>query len=278
MESYLFSRPITGAEADKGHITIPKLDAQEFKKRLGNIKIENEAKQAGTEDENGGYYLFKSRNRDKSYLLKIVYRSPTGQQRRSELRLYLRKELGWRAERGDTLCVYFGESGDRTIWLDPFGGKEKEEKLKRILRAKNRLQDHLEEKINDSYYGDGEITVKATTKIKRSARLVQECLYRSGYKCEAGFDEPKFISKKTKKTYLEAHHMVPNNKKYKNLLKTRLDRPENLYALSPHAHRAIHCATFNEKEKIINALLQKRDDVLDVFNLTKEELLKIYDT
>jgi predicted HNH restriction endonuclease len=278
MSEFNFKRVITGAEADKGHITIPKSDAEEFLARLGEIKIEKDTKGLKSLSPEAGFFDFKSKNGSTTHYLKIVRRSPTGSQKRSEVRLYLRKELGWAAEEGDVLRIQIQDSGDRFVWLDPFHGENKEEVLQKILQEPDRLHDSEEEDLNSELYGDGLIYMKATTKVKRSTDLAKKCLVRSNYKCEAGFTSPSFISKTTKETYLEAHHMIPNNKKNKDRFNTRLDRIENLYALSPHAHRAIHRATYEEKEKIITSLLDVRDDVLDVFNLTKAELLKIYDT
>jgi hypothetical protein len=278
MSEYQFRRVITGAESDKGHITIPKKDADEFMARLGEIKIEKDTKGADPLTPEAGFFTFKSKNGTATHSLKIVKRSPTGSHKRSEVRLYLRKDLGWVAEKGDVLRILFKDSGERLVWLDPFDGEGKEEALSKLLKEPDRLYDSEEANLNGELYGDGLVHVKATTKVKRSSDLAKKCIARSGHECEAGFTSPSFISKTTKKTYLEAHHMIPNNKKNKERFNTRLDRIENLYALSPHAHRAIHNATYEEKEKIITKLLEIRDDVLDVFNLTREELLKIYDT
>lgn len=277
MNRNYYIRKVTNAESVKGHLTIVKRYHDLFQKNLGTIPKESKIRGIKAESTSAGFRKFKNKYSGNDIKLKLVFRSDTGKKRRNELRLYFRKEIGWKPLPGDTLNIVFYKKKTPLIWLDPFKTGQRNQTFRNLLRDKNRLIDENELKLNDKFYGNETQKIKGGVKMRRSPKLVKRCLEDSGYECEAGFRRPFFISKKTKRKYVEAHHMIPINKNNRKKFKKRLDLSENLYALSPHAHRALHHGTMAEKRKILNKLICRRGAILDIFNISKNDLIKLYE-
>lgn len=96
------------------------------------------------------------------------------------------------------------------------------------------------------------------------------------YKCEFNKDHKTFISDISGKQYVEAHHLIPM--KYQDQFEYSLDIPENIVALCPNCHRAIHHGTKDCKKKIISALFNKRKKILkdNGINIDIESLIEMY--
>lgn len=96
------------------------------------------------------------------------------------------------------------------------------------------------------------------------------------YKCEFNKDHKTFISDISGKQYVEAHHLIPM--KYQDQFEYSLDIPENIVALCPNCHRAIHHGTKDCKKKIITALFNKRKKILEDngINTDIETLTEMY--
>lgn len=96
------------------------------------------------------------------------------------------------------------------------------------------------------------------------------------YKCEFNKDHKTFISDISGKQYVEAHHLIPM--KYQDQFEYSLDIPENIVALCPNCHRAIHHGTKDCKKKIITALFNKRKKILkdNGINIDIEALTEMY--
>ena len=99
---------------------------------------------------------------------------------------------------------------------------------------------------------------------------------QAGYKCEFNKDHKTFISDISGKQYVEAHHLIPM--KYQDQFEYSLDIPENIVALCPNCHRAIHHGTKDCKKKIITALFNKRKKILkdNGINIDIEALTEMY--
>lgn len=99
---------------------------------------------------------------------------------------------------------------------------------------------------------------------------------QAGYKCEFNKEHKTFISDISGKQYVEAHHLIPI--KYQDQFKYSLDIPENIVALCPNCHRAIHHGTKDCKKKIISALFNERKKILkdNGINIDIEALIEMY--
>ena len=116
--------------------------------------------------------------------------------------------------------------------------------------------------------------------IKRDAMIGVLAINNSGFKCEFDSSHETFISKRSKKPYMEAHHLIPVsqsqyiwNKKHANV-----DCIENIVSLCPTCHRAIHHGELDVKLDILKKLYdQKKDKLAKVgLDIDFETLLKFY--
>jgi len=270
-----FERILTDQEAKKRHITIVKNSQEQFITKLGKIPIENKTISNRKSKNKKGLFRFIEKKSRKPVDIKIVRRSPTGRKKRNEMRLYLTKEVGY-PQKGDILKIKFRKRYKPLVWMEIHKNKQSPKELKQILKSKNKLSDNGAD-INKSIYEPKKTRVRFGSKMQRSRKLAISCIEIAKNKCEAGYIKPSFISQNTKKVYLEAHHLIPNLEKFGKYFKQSPDQPENLYALSPHAHRALHLGMPAERKKIINKLLRRRDEVLKRYRTDKKTIYKIYD-
>jgi 5-methylcytosine-specific restriction protein A len=275
MNIELFERKLTDQEASKRHITIIKKFQKQFLQNLGKVPVENMALNNRKSQTKLGLFRFIEKKSKKPVDIKIVRRSPTGRKKRNEMRLYITKELGYPQE-NDILKVIFRKKYKPLIWMELKKNKKSQKELKKILKSKYKLSDNGAN-INQALYEPQKTSVRYGSKMKRSRKLAFECIETAKNKCEAGYTKPRFISQHTKRIYLEAHHLIPNLEKFGRIFQQSPDQLENLYALSPHAHRALHLGTYFERRKIINKLLKRRNEVLKRYRIDKETIYKIYD-
>jgi len=100
---------------------------------------------------------------------------------------------------------------------------------------------------------------KGKRKYVRSPRILGRALAMSRHICAfATEDDPhiSFMSRKTKKNYVEAHHVVPFS--YQGRFAHSLDVEENIVALCPNCHRKLHHGTAAEKNAPLERLLNER--------------------
>lgn len=116
--------------------------------------------------------------------------------------------------------------------------------------------------------------------IKRDSSVGILAIIKSAYKCEFDEGHTTFISRRNKKPYMEAHHLIPISqaqyiweKKHVNV-----DCIENIVSLCPTCHRAIHHGEFDTKLAILKKLYDKRhQDLLKIgLDISFETLLKFY--
>lgn len=116
--------------------------------------------------------------------------------------------------------------------------------------------------------------------VKRDATIGALAIANSEYKCEFDESHKTFISKKTKKRYMEAHHLIPINQAQYIWKKKRanVDCIENIVSLCPTCHRAIHHGEFDTKLVILKKLydLKYPDLVKAGLDIDFETLLKFY--
>ena len=105
-------------------------------------------------------------------------------------------------------------------------------------------------------------------------------IQKAYYCCEHNPNHETFISAKSHKNFMEAHHLVPV--KYQQLIWSKyhinVDCVENIVSLCPTCHRAFHNGTKEVKSQIIGNIYEKlipRYKSIH-FNITLDEIKKLY--
>ncbi|HTJ79795.1 MAG TPA: hypothetical protein VL357_12440 [Rariglobus sp.] len=268
---YVFERLVTQAEADKGHITIITTHHEWFKKFFGPIHRENETKgkpELALKD----FFIEKEKA---SVKLKLVFRSSTKERPRNELRLYFNEGAGQFKPAANEIIIATFYDDRVVLGVRPSDVKNAEKLNDRIDEAEIPVDDPNDPSNKAYTKPSSKMTLKEREAWKRDAQLARKCLQNSSYTCEAGFSEPSFISKKTKKRYLEVHHLVPL--RYQDDLATfNLNDSANLFALSPHAHRKIHYGRQEDVRALVETLLERRPALLTKAKLPKDTILQMY--
>ncbi|GGC98679.1 MrcB family domain-containing protein [Undibacterium terreum] len=94
------------------------------------------------------------------------------------------------------------------------------------------------------------------SKYQRDAKRAANALKRAGFKCEIDSTHPSFISEKTGKNYVEAHHLIPMG--MQSQFAFSLDVEGNIVALCPACHKKLHYGQFADKTSDLKKLLNAR--------------------
>jgi len=95
----------------------------------------------------------------------------------------------------------------------------------------------------------------------RDADIAAEAKDNAMYCCEFDRSHTTFVHKKSKKQYVEAHHLIPMQ--FQNdFSDVSIDVPENIISLCPTCHRAFHSSDNIYRKKLINFFYNKRKDIL----------------
>lgn len=203
----------------------------------------------------------------------------------NELRLYLSQREGFKPEAGDIWFLYTAE--DNGLYI---GSTSKEEW--RVIESKG-VDTAFKDNDSSEYQSEAEksaaaqtgssgvegvdtqveATESTSTSYTRDPDVAAERFERSGYECELT-GETSFISARTGKPYVEAHHLIPVS--YQDQFGPGLDTVENVFALSPEAHCAVHYGTPEKRREIIDALIEIRPGLLGMYDVTREDLYDIY--
>lgn len=110
--------------------------------------------------------------------------------------------------------------------------------------------------------------------MNRNPAISKSTLEKANYKCEANSEHTSFISRLTKRSYMEAHHLIPMSEQDK--FENNLDVLGNLVCLCPNCHKLLHHG--KEKNKIIEKLYYERVESLKSYGIyiSLEDLKKIY--
>jgi 5-methylcytosine-specific restriction protein A len=113
----------------------------------------------------------------------------------------------------------------------------------------------------------------------RSAEIVARALAISGAAC--ALEKPNephasFTSARTKKNYVEAHHLVPFSQQ--PYFSVSLDVEENIAVLCPTCHRRFHHGTQAVKSEHLKLLFRQREAALQArgIDISLDQLLKMY--
>ncbi|MFH5948389.1 MrcB family domain-containing protein [Roseomonas xinghualingensis] len=73
---------------------------------------------------------------------------------------------------------------------------------------------------------------------RRDPAIAFRALRMAEYNCELGPTHSTFTARRTRKNFVEAHHLVPMSEQHS--FENSLDVPENVVALCPNCHRLLH--------------------------------------
>jgi 5-methylcytosine-specific restriction protein A len=117
---------------------------------------------------------------------------------------------------------------------------------------------------------------KQLGKYKRDPSMAARAIQAAGHQCEVDPAHLTFTSRKTKKPFVEAHHLIPMQ--CQSNFEVSLDVPENIVALCPGCHRKFHHARFGELKPSLSKLFVARREALKSRGIggEPEDLHKIY--
>ena len=121
---------------------------------------------------------------------------------------------------------------------------------------------------------------KISKKYKRNPLLGKIAIQNAYYCCEKDVRHETFESERTKKSFMEAHHLVPvmYQQEIWDKYEVNVDCVENIISLCPTCHRAFHNGTKEVRTKMIENLYEKllpRYKSIG-FKITLDEVKKLY--
>lgn len=121
---------------------------------------------------------------------------------------------------------------------------------------------------------------KISKKYKRNPLLGKIAIQNAYYCCEKDARHETFESERTRKSFMEAHHLVPvmYQQEIWDKYEVNVDCVENIISLCPTCHRAFHNGTKEVRAKMIENLYEKllpRYKSIG-FNITLDEIKKLY--
>jgi len=124
--------------------------------------------------------------------------------------------------------------------------------------------------VKESYDYQSKLNYRRDAKINAAAKA------KANYSCEINSDHKTFISDSNGENFVEGHHLIPVESQ--DQFHFSLDVPENIVALCPNCHRAIHNATREVQSKMIKQLFHNRKESLELRGLVLEieELINLY--
>lgn len=110
----------------------------------------------------------------------------------------------------------------------------------------------------------------------RNATIAANSIIHSNHTCTFDTTHFSFTSNRTKKPYMEPHHLIPLSEQDK--FPVSLDIEANIVSLCSNCHNCVHYGINEEKFRILSELFNSRKDRLIKcgINITLFELLNIY--
>ncbi|WP_162463099.1 MrcB family domain-containing protein [Paenibacillus psychroresistens] len=99
----------------------------------------------------------------------------------------------------------------------------------------------------------------------RDAKKAAQSLFKAKYQCAFDNSHHSFISKITRKSYMEAHHLIPMG--LQRNFKKMLDKSGNIVSLCPNCHRLIHHGIDSDRLDMLRKLFYERRDKLERLGL-----------
>ena len=199
----------------------------------------------------------------KTITLNVVFPKPE----KTELRLYISARAGFKPDGGD---IWFMFIRNNQIWI----GSMNEAAWR---SASSDLKQDDSDEIYQSEVNDSDairiIKLKERDIYARDRNIAIQRMKLSGYTCEFDNTHNLFVSRFSKKPYLEVHHLVPLGLQKDYTMP--LDTIHNVFCLCPTCHRAVHHADEPYARQILRNLASK-SPVLNDFSLTVPDLFGLY--
>lgn len=115
--------------------------------------------------------------------------------------------------------------------------------------------------------------------IRRNKTFAINAIVNANFQCEIDSHHYSFISKRTGKQYVEAHHIIPLSKQ--KYFYNTLDLEANIVSLCPNCHKVIHYGSDREKKELLKKLYHLRSERLENVGLklnSEAELFDYYST
>lgn len=186
---------------------------------------------------------------------------------RNELRIYRKAAEGFGYEAGD---VWFVFRRARRLFV----GAMSESAWRAIGR-----QDPEDDRYVDLVAGeptDPAVPRRGSSlQYPRDPALARRRFQLAGYRCEFNPDHELFVARASRRPFLEPHHLVPVSLQAQ-FSTQNLDRIDNIFALCPWCHRAVHHAEPRLVSEVITTLLDRRAAVCGRLNLAPADILRLY--
>ncbi len=118
-------------------------------------------------------------------------------------------------------------------------------------------------------------TSSSSTTWVRNPKIREEALKNASYSCEIDSLHKTFITDKHQ--FMEGHHLIPMEYQDKYPSQS-LDIVENIIALCPNCHRAVHYASMSDKLNLIRKLFKKKKQQLQLkIGIDLQTLESFYD-
>ncbi|MDP2903296.1 MAG: HNH endonuclease [Methylovulum sp.] len=197
--------------------------------------------------------------------LNLVFPKPD---KTAELRLYISSKASFKPK-GNS--VWFMFERDNALWIGSMAETEWRDENVIIV------YDETEGAYQDSLLERDEIKInklKARDIFSRDRNLALERIQIEKYQCEYNPSHSLFKSRYTHLPYLEAHHLIPMA--LQKVTPQKLDTLENIFSLCPYCHRAIHHADKDLTRDIIERLVHKRPEILNIMDIKAAEIFSFY--
>lgn len=185
---------------------------------------------------------------------------------KAELRLYISQRAGFKPL-ANNVCFIFVRNND--IWIGEM--TEIEWRLQASFFKDDDDDDVYQKSINNEKVRVAILPERVA--YARDKRIARQRFELSQYRCEFNPMHDLFISRSTGFSYLEAHHLIPM--KAQGFFPNTLDTIDNIFALCPYCHRAIHHAEPHLARSILDKLVYQRP-VIQNYGLVKDDLYQLY--
>jgi hypothetical protein len=151
---------------------------------------------------------------------------------------------------------------------------EKEQGMINLLSSRDWIFDEVQE--NDQPKEKLSVIESKLKRYPRNHELVIKAINLAEFKCEFNDKHEFFTSETTSKNYVEGHHLIPLQ--FHEEFNSSLDVLANIVSLCVVCHKKLHYGLFNEKQEILEKLLELRITRLKNCNLeiSQEKLFKYY--
>lgn len=120
------------------------------------------------------------------------------------------------------------------------------------------------------------IDTKGLKRWPRNSVIAAQAIELANFYCEVDARHQTFISNKTGKLYMEAHHLIPMSKQ--GDFEFNLDKIANIKCICPNCHRLIHHGKKDERDKALAVLFEKSKQGLKQVKLqiSLDRLIDLY--